>query len=226
MAHVFSGPRTDRPKTNREPEEVERKLDLLREPHVAPLTAYVERLRAMKPDAAIPDFDPTEAGVTARIALLLEAPGRRSALDAGSGFVSPDNNDQTAANMWDLLHEAGIDRAEDCVTWNVIPWYIGDGTKIRSARRTDLDEAREATRELFSLLPDLRVVVLLGKPAAGAWGLLGLELDAIEAPHPSPLNLNTRPERRTEIRDALIEAKRRTRPHSHRAGSRPFSGPS
>jgi len=88
----------------------------------------------------------------------------------------------------------------------VVPWYIGDGTKIRPTRASDLEEAREATRELLSLLPDIRVVVLFGRPAAAAWRSLGFNLEAIEASHPSPLNLNTRPERREEIRLALAEA--------------------
>lgn len=64
------------------------------------------------------------------------------------------------------------------------------------------------TRELLSLLPNLRVVVILGKPAARAWGELGLNLEAIEVSHPSPMNLNTHPERRAEIRQALVEARR------------------
>lgn len=85
-------------------------------------------------------------------------------------------------------------------------WYIGDGTKIRATRASDLDDAREATRELLSLLPNVRVVVLLGRPAAKAWRALGFDLEVIEAAHPSPLNLNTRPERREEIRLALAEA--------------------
>lgn len=181
-------------------------MSLLRDPHVAPLTEFVERLRASTPDAEVPYFDPTEAGTEARILLLLEAPGRRAALEAGSGFVSPDNNDQSAKNMWHLLREAGIDRGRDVVTWNVVPWYIGDGRKVRATRSSDLDDAREATRELLSLLPNVRVVVLLGRPAATAWQALGFNLEAIEAPHPSPLNLNTRPERREKIRLALAEA--------------------
>ena len=102
-------------------EEVERKLALLNEPHVAPLTALVEKLRAQHPEASIPYFDPTEAGTGARILILLEAPGRRSALEKGSGFVSPDNNDETAKNLWTLLREAGISRSTEVVAWNVVP---------------------------------------------------------------------------------------------------------
>src|SRR5680860_1484559 len=125
---MSASPRTDAPRTNRDPAELKRKVGLLDIPHIAPLTELVNRLRAERPEAFIPYFDPTEAGVGARILLLLEAPGRRSALEAGSGFVSSDNNDQTAQNLWELLRDAGIDRSCDLVTWNVVPWYIGDGT--------------------------------------------------------------------------------------------------
>ena len=177
-------PRTDAPRTNREPAEVERKLSLLHQPHIAPLTTFVDRLRDLKPEAAIPYFDPTEAGAAAPILLLLEAPERRSALERGSGFVSSDNNDQTAENMWLLLREAGVDRARDVATWNVVPWYIGDETKIRPTRSSDLDEAREAKTQLLGMLPNLRVAVLLGRPAAKAWGRLGLDIDAIGGPAP------------------------------------------
>jgi uracil-DNA glycosylase len=88
-------PRTDRPKTNADPIELARKRALLRESHVAPLTEFVERLRAAE-GAVVPWFDPTEGGVSARILLLLEAPGRKAALvaEGGSSFVSPDNNDR------------------------------------------------------------------------------------------------------------------------------------
>jgi uracil-DNA glycosylase len=177
--------------------------------NIAPLTAFVEQLRREYADRWIPYFDPTEAGVGAKVLLLLEAPGARSALGQGSGFVSPDNNDQTASNMWQLLQEAELDRAVDVVTWNVVPWYLGDGERIRAARIGDLREARPATEELLGLLTELRVAVLLGKPASKAWAELGPDIDVIEAPHPSPLNLNTRPQSRAEILEALVEAKRR-----------------
>jgi uracil-DNA glycosylase len=205
---VTANARIDSPRTNREVREVDRKMSLLRAPRTAPLTEFVEWLRAERPEAAVPYFDPTEAGTDARILLLLEAPGRRAALAKGSGFVSADNDDQTAENMWRLLSEVGIDRTKWIATWNVVPWYIGDGTKIRAAMNADLAEAARATNELVGLLPDLRVVVLLGKPARRAWSQMDFGLPVIEAPHPSPLNLNTRPQARTELLEALVEARR------------------
>ena len=207
------------PRLHRDLHEVELKQARLEEPHIEPLTRYVEALRREKPETAIPYFDPAEAGVTASILLLLEAPGRRAALERGSNFVSPDNNDQTAANMWQFLQDAGIERSKDIVTWNVVPWYIGDGTKIRAARSSDLQDGRDAVERLLDLLPKLKVVVLLGRKAQASWKRLHVKatVPTIECPHPSPLVININPEARGQILEALLDAKRTT---LKRAGDR------
>lgn len=189
-------------------------MKLLNAPHVAPLTSYVEKWRRLRGGGdSIPYFDPSEAGIHARILLLLEAPGAR-AVDSnglrfatGSGFVSADNDDQTAANTWCLLNEAGVNRRAHLATWNAVPWYLGDSRRIRAADLADIDEARPAIEELIGLLPELRVVVLLGRRAERAWTRAGkTELPYISAPHPSPRNLNGRPESRELIRNALTDA--------------------
>ena len=113
--------------------------------------------------------------------------------------------------MWWLLREADIDRSTDVVTWNVVPWYVGTDHKIRPVSTSDLLFARPYIRELISLLPDLSVVVLIGKKAADGWSHLGIDVETIEAPLPSPQNLNTRPSYRTAILDALVEARQRAR---------------
>ena len=133
-------------------------------------------------DESIPWFDPTGAGTAARILLLLEARARgwRRALV----FISPDNDDGNAQNMWEPLREVGMDRGREIVTWNAIPWYLGTGRAIRAARSSDIEEAHQARVELVALLPQLRVVVLLGKAAQRAWSLVGVELRVPPAPHP------------------------------------------
>jgi hypothetical protein len=60
-------------------------------------------------------------------------------------------------------------------------------------------------------MPELRVVLLFGKPAAKAWVEVGIDLPTIHAPHPSPRNLNSRPHYRDVILEALIEAGQRAR---------------
>lgn len=61
----------------------------------------------------------------------------------------------------------------------------------------------------MKLLPNVRVVVLLGKAAADAWELVGVDLPAIRAPHPSPKNLNSHPRSREMILRALRDARAR-----------------
>ena len=201
--------RTDSPQTNREPAEIRRKLNLLDEQRMAPLSNFVRQLRAMRPDDSIPWFDPTEAGVESRILRLGEAPGPGAVTErGGSGFVSPDTNDQSASNMWSLLRDASIDRCHEIVSWNVIPWYIGSDRKIRAPRADDIRDAKAHLIEVVRLLgPNLRIVVLLGKTAAAAWRLVGIDLPVIFAPHPSPQNLNTHPENRPKILNALRDAR-------------------
>jgi len=194
-------------RANRDAAAVAAKRARLSAPHVAPLTGFVRGLRAGRGRDDVPWFDPDEAGIGAWVLLLLEAPGRRATAGRGSGFVSPDNDDPTAANLWAALAAAGVDRRREVVTWNVVPWYLGDATRIRAAAVRDLDEARPALRELLALLPHLRVAVLLGRKAAAGWRRAGIELPALEAPHPSPQVLHIRPEARTRIAAALAGAR-------------------
>jgi uracil-DNA glycosylase len=197
------------PRANRNNSEIERKLALLDEPHIAPLTAFVRRLHAERGAPDVPWFDPTEAGTEARILLLLENPGRRAAIQTGSGFISADNDDKSAENMWGILREAGIDRRRDIVAANIVPWYLGDESGIGKVRARDLDEARPALLELLSLLPDLRVVILIGRVAANGWRRLRplSDISVLEAPHPSGRWLNTHPEDRAVIVASIRKAR-------------------
>jgi hypothetical protein len=101
----------DTPKSLRRPECLESRLERLRDPHILPLTEYVDRLRATLPDPqGVPYFDPADGGVNARVMLLLEAPGRMAAANSrrrGSGLVSCNNDDESARVTIGLLRDAG-----------------------------------------------------------------------------------------------------------------------
>ena len=189
---------------------VRARLERLREPHVAPLSEFVERLRAAHPEAAIPWFDPADAGVNARLLVLRESADPTAAPGRGSGFASVDNNGQSAHALWELLSESAFDRRRDMVTWNVIPWYLGDGRHIESATDDEIEEARDSLVELVGLLGELRSVVLLGGAAAKAWRGAGLDaqLAVFEAPYPSPRALGATPRARDEIKRALVDARK------------------
>jgi hypothetical protein len=160
------------------------------------------------PDS-VPWFDPTEAGVEAPILLLFENPGRRAAVDHGSGFISADNDDRSADNTWHIFKEAGIDRPHDIVAWNIVPWYLGDERTIGTVKTRDLDQARPALLELLSLLPKLRVVVLFGRVAQKGWDRMRPDSSVVvlRAPHTSGRWLNSHPEDRQRIVETLIRAR-------------------
>jgi uracil-DNA glycosylase len=197
------------PRANRDPRELQRKRQLLDAPHVAPLTDLVRALSAER-GVTVPWFDPTEAATEARILMLFENPGRRADAAQGSGFISPDNDDKSAENMWGFLREAGIDRRRDVVAWNIVPWYLGDDRKIGEVRANDIAEARPALLRLLGLLPELRVVILFGRKAQAGWSRARPPSDALvlETPHPSGRWLNSHPEDRAVIVATLREALR------------------
>jgi len=186
----------------------EARVAALAQPHVAPLATFVRELRARcGPDRSIPYFDPHDGGIHADCLFLLEAPGPQA---VASGFVSRDNPDETAKNFLLLSAEAGIERTRTAV-WNIVPWYVGSGTKIRPANSVDIRSAEPALAALLSLLPELHTIVLVGAKAASARRAVAALAPAAhmcDMPHPSPLFVNRTPSNRAVILAALASVAR------------------
>jgi uracil-DNA glycosylase len=183
-------------------EERQARLARLGEPHIAPLTNLVYRIReSSSMEASVPFFDPEDGGIDARALFVLEAPGPRA---VKSGFISRDNPDETAKNIAEFLSEAGLAR-EETVLCNAVPWYIGSGKKIRPAGKADLRAGEPYLRRLVELLPKLMVVVLLGKKAQRLQPIkwLPAHIHVMPCPHPSPLFVNRLPGNRQEMLDVL-----------------------
>jgi hypothetical protein len=171
----------------RDPAVRERRKAMLHESHIEPLTFYAARLREGGV-GSVPEFDPFDGGVNARILFLFEKPGPMTVLGmgkAGSGFISRNNDDPTAEATFSFMRTARIDR-KLTVTWNLIPWWNG----TRKVTGPEVRAGLEALRELIALLPGLRTVVLVGRNAAAAEPFLKLhhpELSVLKSAHPSPL---------------------------------------
>lgn len=193
----------DEPKSLRSSEARAQRLAALDDRHVAPLSDYVRGLRArMGAEYGIPYFDPLDGGTRADCLFLLEAPGPKA---IASQFISRDNPDETAKNFFLLSQEAGIDRRRT-VLWNVVPWYIGTGKKIRPANSRDLGAAAPALAELAALLPALHSIVLLGNKASTAKPSiteLRPKAQVFCLPHPSPMFVNRRPGNRAFLLERL-----------------------
>ncbi|WP_165968696.1 uracil-DNA glycosylase [Arthrobacter crusticola] len=201
---------------------MKRKLKLVDEPHVRPLNDWVRSLNHARtgstadPESTAPWFDPSGGGVNARVLFLLEAPGSRSSASRGSGFISIDNNDATAANLYALTQKAGLDRATFAL-WNIVPWYLPEGTRTKATKRADTLEAGPHLESFVELFTDLDRVVTMGTFAREGWEVLRRRspgtaaLNWTAVPHPSATNLNTRPHHREQILHAMQEAGRLVR---------------
>lgn len=197
----------DEPYALKDPAEQRRRAAMLSLPHMRPLMEYLERIRrAQGPGSEMPNFDPCDGGVNARVLFLLEAPGRKA---VGSSFISCNNPDQTARNMNGVLRAAGLSR-RDVLLWNVVPWYVGEESRIRPVTPADVAEAAPYLRELIQLLPELRVIVLVGKKAQSARATIRrlTPVPILETHHPSPQVFNITPHRRAEVQATFEQARR------------------
>ena len=188
-----------------EPDERRRRYEHLRESHIAPLTDYVEGLRKTSGyDQKIPYFDPYDGGINAKLLFLLEAPGPKAVF---SGFISRDNPDPTARNMTQLLAECRIP-PQETVLWNIVPWYVGSEGRIRPVNQEDINCGIQALKSLRPLLPNIRVVVLVGLKAQRSQSAVEtlFQTHVLTCPHPSQRVLIRWPEKREEIKSVFRQA--------------------
>ena len=214
------GPWPDSPRAHRHRAEVDRKLALLDSPHVKELNDWVRDLNQTRSghqaaaESLVPWFDASGGGIYARILVLLEAPGSRSSASRGSGIISIDNNDATAANCFTLVHEAGLPRRAFTL-WNIVPWYLPAGPRTQTTRLADVRETTNSLEAVLGMLRHLDLVITMGMHARTGWELLRARsplirsLDWQAVPHPSATNLNTRPEHRAEILRVMNSGRRR-----------------
>lgn len=201
----MTGLAPDQPKSLRDPAALAARRALVDAPHIAPIRALARRI-ADERRAPVPDPDPLDGGVNARMLLLLETPGPAV---VRTGFVTRDSATGTAANLFRFLAEAGIPRA-DTLIWNVVPWVIhAPGALNRAPRRAELRAAEPYLAPLLDLLPGLAVTVLAGRfagEARPAFEALRPGLPVVGVPHPSPTYVCTAPAVPERIRAGMAEA--------------------
>ncbi len=135
----------------------------------------------------------------------MEAPGPKA---VDTGFVSRNNPDPTARNLCCLLSEPAIPRSWTAL-WNVIPWYVGEGGRIRRAKQSDLIAARSPLAEALSIFESLRCVVLLGKAAGRCESMISAATPSrvLKTWHPSARVFNVWKEAICDVKRTLQEAR-------------------
>jgi hypothetical protein len=142
----------------------QRQRDQLRIPRIAPITDLVDALRRQRP-YDVPYVAPMYGGVDARLLTVVTSPGRQArAAPGGTGFLCIENPDRAAATVKRLMSEAAID-ARQMTPWNACPWFT-DSPRPTAA---ELEARVEPWVQLIRLLPDLRVMMLMGGDAQNAW---------------------------------------------------------
>lgn len=137
--------------------------------HIEKVNSFVDTLRA-KPNGFVPYVSPEFGGHDARVLLMLLSPGKGTdPRQGGSGFLSVTNPDRAAERIKDALTEAQLPLSQ-CVAWNIYPWYIpGLSDQPKKILDEHIADGLPAIRDLFDLLPELRVVVVFGDDAQKGW---------------------------------------------------------
>lgn len=189
---------------------------------------FVDELKLIDP--SVPYVASTYGGTEARILILLSDPGPKTqeGKTQGSGFISHENEDDTAARLgrclWfaELLEKQAIGSfAPAVIGWNAYPWMVerGPNNKMRAPNAAELKFGAKYLDKLLTLLPKQTIVVLMGVKAKYGWKKLVQgngpgyrQFLAREGKPPivvcHPSNLGTRQgQRENEIKDAFKKAK-------------------
>jgi uracil-DNA glycosylase len=146
-----------------------------------PINKLVERIRR-DTGARVPDVDPGGPGPMARLLLVLKTPGAQGALL--TGLLSPTKNeDATARNLRKFMDIADLEE-DICLFWNAVPWDIGER---RSVTNGELERGAEYLSTLAGMMPEIGVVVAMGRDAQRACELAGV--NAIRTCNPSTQGL-------------------------------------
>jgi uracil-DNA glycosylase len=188
--------------------------DQLHVPRIAPITDLVTSLRQQTAQE-VPYVAPIYGGTEARLLMVLTSPGRATHPGpGGTGFLCIENSDRAAATVKNLLSEAGISPRE-MTPWNACPWFTGGP----SPTAAELEAGVEPWAQLIGLLPDVRVIMLLGGAAQDGWrrvlrrhpGVVADHAKVIRTYSPGPQAFRhpdpaVRDERRRHLRSAFYQA--------------------
>jgi hypothetical protein len=188
------------PKQLKEPLAVAALQARLGDAHVAPITGLVDRLRAVHGDG-VPYLDPRTGGIRARMLLVLKDPGSGA---KGSGFLSLENDDQTAFNTLTILRDLKVDYGA-IAFWNVIPWPgFGSSLSLSELKRG----AAVLNDDLLPSLKSLRSLVFVGREVhkAQRFTKRPAGVEVFYTLHTGAQSLNRDPGRRSEVSEGLREA--------------------
>ncbi len=153
-------------------------LDGIRDPQVAAVNALCDLLteeRGAEPDAQrVPYIAPHYDARSASVLLLLSNPGPKAGGDAGSGMLSWENDDASAARMFQVCEQVGLS-GSDAFPWNAYPWHVHE--KYPNGLPKELVVAGlDALARLLQVAPNIRAIIAHGGDARRSVRLLAKDV--------------------------------------------------
>ncbi|MCT2302595.1 uracil-DNA glycosylase [Dietzia cinnamea] len=177
------------PGRNADPDVLAVKRAHIRDPHVAPINALADRVADAEgiDRGLVPYVDPQMGGVEAAVLALLDNPSTKAEAGTGSGLLSLENDDRTARFCAEQYNRFGLAPGE-VVHWNAAPAPVA-GAKNGASTAAERARGARWLHDLLDLLPNLQVVLLMGRNARDGWRRSGLAPAGIlipaQVPHPS-----------------------------------------
>ena len=196
----------ERPRSFANEKARQERAPYIKQPHIRAINELIEEIGSTVGSPNLPYNDPLFGGVDAELLFVMKAPeADADPQKSGTRFLSFDNDDDGAANIFNACAQNGIARSR-CIAWNICPFPIAGSRPTAS----DIRRAAPCTRRMISLLPDLKAVVLLGGPAHAGWndGLLGAKRRSVtvfKGASPSPPGIN-QPKNRSSFEAAIHSA--------------------
>ena len=138
-------------------------MSRIREPQVYAINGLCDQLMKELPGFSVPYIAPHYGASTAVILALSSNPGPQASGVNGSGMLSRENNDGSAARMSGLYETVGL-TDDQIVPWNAYPWHVHE-THPNGLPNNLIDDGLDALKRVLDLHPNIQTIVAHGGDA-------------------------------------------------------------
>lgn len=132
--------------------------------HVADLNRFVDGLVPSTGEGPPPYIAAHYRPQSATVLTVFRDPGPKA---GKSGFLSYENDDETAARLERFLRQAGLD-PDECLPWNAYPWFVHKVGESRDLTRQQIEKGMPILFHIVQSLPTLKAIVGFGKSSGAA----------------------------------------------------------
>jgi len=138
-------------------------MSRIREPQVDSINTLCDQLMEELPGFSVPYIAPHYGASTAVILALSSNPGPQASGAKGSGMLSRENNDGSAARMGVIYETVGL-TDDQIMPWNAYPWHVHE-THPNGLPNNLIDDGLGALKRVLDLHPNIQAIVAHGGDA-------------------------------------------------------------